>query len=86
MLAGTGAGGRDGSVDGSMLADLCDGKDDLALSVAFSALLRYSSPPVHPILFIYLFFLKAKEITLCLSETQCLVETHCQNTAKRSSK
>lgn len=35
MLAGTGAGGRDGSVDGSMLADLCDGKDDLALSVAF---------------------------------------------------
>lgn len=39
-----------------------------------------TSPPN----FIYLFFfLKAKEITLCLSETQCLVETHCQNTAKR---
>lgn len=41
-----------------------------------------SSSQVYP--FLFNFFLKA--IVLCLTETRCLVETHWQHTAKRTSK
>lgn len=74
-----GAGDRDEAVNGSMLAHLCNIKDDLAHTIVFEVHLGYSSTAHQTIQN----SAEGKEKHTGIKES--LMETHCQHTAKRSS-